>query len=97
MESLAARGTERKTAGAGPRAGEYSHRQRFGPHRIFKFSGNPDGRAYVCGTLRRVSLLIRRFLLDESFCRPRVSVSLPNDATLGNRGSSVGERRASSV
>src|ERR1700733_7419675 len=97
MESLAASGAERKTTGAGPRAGEYSYRQRLGPHGIFEFSGSPDGRAYVCGTLRRVSLLIRRFLLDESFCRPRISVSFPNDPTLGNRSSSVGERRASSV
>src|ERR1700722_1329184 len=97
MESLAARGTERKTAGAGLRAGEYSHRQRLGPHRIFKFPGNPDGGAYVCGPLRRVSLLVRRFLLDESFWRPGISVPLLNNATLGNRSSSVSERRASSI
>src|SRR5271168_3476967 len=97
MESLAARGTERKTTGVGPRAGEYSHRQRLRSHGIFEFFGNPDGRAYVCGSLWRVSLFVRRFLLDESFWRPRISLPLPDNATYGNRSSSVSERRASSI
>src|ERR1700722_641484 len=97
MESLAARGTERKTTGVGPRVGEYAHRQRLRSHGVFKFSGNPDGRAYVCGSLWRVSLFIRRLLLDESFWRPGISVPLPDNATLGNRSSSVSERRAPSV
>src|ERR1700693_5775248 len=97
MESLAAGGAESKASGVGPRAGEYSHRQRLRSHGILKFSGNSDSWTYFCGSLRRVSLFIRRLLLDESFWRSRISVPLPDNATLGNPSSAVGERRASSI
>src|ERR1700732_1589485 len=97
MEVLSAGGAERKATGVGPRTGEYSHRQRLRSHGILEFSGNSDSWTYFCGSLRRVSLFIRRPLLDESFWRSRISLPLPDSATLGNRSSSVGQRRASPV
>ena len=91
VERFRAIRTSRRRTRSGFGVGQHANRQRLRSHGVPEFSRHSHGRAHVRRPLRRVPLHVRRFLLDESFWRSRISVSHADVATLGRDGAAPRE------
>ena len=92
--TAAARKDEKDTSAAQRREfSKYTHRQRLRPHRVSKFPRTPRHHTAIRRPLRRISLHVRRFLLDEQLWRPWLQISRHHVRVVGCHRAALGASR----